>query len=250
MVIIEGAVSTELDLLADRLGPAREVALGGGWRARICAAAGGEVALINTGVGVASAAAATALACAQLSPCALISQGTAGAHDIALHSGDVVIGQRIVRLGAYKSARAQGVHPLDWQPLSPDGSAGGAVALASDARMLELAQAAAAARGFNVPGGPRAVMGTVGSGDVWNCEHDMIDYLNRTYGTSCEEMETYAAAQVCARFGVRFLAVRAISNNERLGEEYDPSTARAAQLITGDVALALLSAAAQGDAAR
>ena len=58
-------------------------------------------------------------------------------------------------------------------------------------------------------------------------------------------METYAAAQVCARFGVRFLSVRAISNNERLGETYDPATARAAQLISGDVALKLMSAASR-----
>lgn len=249
MVIIEGAVSTELDLLEAWLRPAREVALGGGWRALICAVEGGEVALINTGVGVANAAAATALACAQLSPRALISQGTAGAHDIALHSGDLVLGDRIVRLGAYRSApAARGVHPLSWQPLSPDGGTGGAVALASDARLIELARAAAAARGFNAPGGPRAVVGAVGSGDVWNCERDMIDYLNRTYGTACEEMETYAAAQACARFGVRCLSVRAISNNERLGEAYDPTTARAAQQISGDVALALLSAAQCGAA--
>ena len=58
-------------------------------------------------------------------------------------------------------------------------------------------------------------------------------------------METYAAAQVCARFGVRFLSVRAISNNERMGETYDPATARAAQLISGDVALKLMSAASR-----
>lgn len=246
MIVIEGAVNTELDALEARLGPVREVALGGGWHARICSAAEYGVALVNTGVGVANAAAATALACAQLNPRALISQGTAGAHDIALHSGDLVIGRRIVRLGAYKSASAaQGVHPLSWQPLSPSGSAGGAVELASDERMLELALQAVAERGFNVPGAPRAIPGTVGSGDVWNCERDMIEYLNRTFGTACEEMETYAAAQVCARFGVRFLSVRAISNNERLGETYDPATARAAQLISGDVALKLMSAASR-----
>ena len=57
MIVIEGAVNTELDALEARLGPVREVALGGGLHARICSAAEDGVALVNTGVGVANAAA-------------------------------------------------------------------------------------------------------------------------------------------------------------------------------------------------
>ena len=234
-LLIEGAVASELDALAKRLGPGLEVDLGG-WRALIC----GGTALLNTGVGVANAAAATALACARLRPGAVISQGTAGAHDAALHTGDVVIGARIVRLGAYRSPSApRGVDALSWQPLGIDGSVGEAVEFASDAALMALARQALTRRGYNAPGHPRAIMGTVGSGDVWNCEADMIARLHSVLGTSCEEMETCAAAQVCARMGVPLLSLRVISNNELLGESYEPAAARALQEVIGDLSCML-----------
>ena len=100
---IEGAVDSELSALIERFKPEGVHEMDGGWRVLTCDMAGGRVALLNTGVGVANAAAATALACAALNPAAVISQGTAGAHDISLHTGDVVVGTRILRLGAYRS---------------------------------------------------------------------------------------------------------------------------------------------------
>ena len=105
-ILIEGAVDSELSALIERFKPEGVHEMGGGWRVLTCDMAGGRVALLNTGVGVANAAAATALACAALNPAAVISQGTAGAHDISLHTGDVVVGTRILRLGAYRSPRA------------------------------------------------------------------------------------------------------------------------------------------------
>ena len=102
-ILIEGAVDSELSALIERFKPEGVHEMGGGWRVLTCDMAGGRVALLNTGVGVANAAAATALACAALNPAAVISQGTAGAHDISLHTGDVVVGTRILRLGAYRS---------------------------------------------------------------------------------------------------------------------------------------------------
>lgn len=232
-VLIEGAVDSELDVLTERFGPARAEDLGG-WTAMLCR---GGVAILNTGIGVANAAAATALACAQLKPDVVISQGTAGAHDIGLHTGDVVIGARIVRLGAYRSSAShQGVAPLEWQPLGPDGDVCDEYALASDAELVRRAAASAERLGYGKPGHARSVVGTVGSGDVWNCEYDMIAHLNSVRGTLCEEMETMAAAQVCARVGVPFLSLRVISNNERMGESYAPAVARELQVLTGALA--------------
>ena len=42
-------------------------------------------------------------------------------------------------------------------------------------------------------------------------------------------METAAAGETAARFGVPFGAVRVISNNNRTGEPFNPETARAVQ---------------------
>lgn len=238
-ILIEGAVPSELDVLIERFRPAREIDLGG-WTLMTGMAGGEDVALLNTHVGVANAAASTALACAMLHPRAVISQGTAGAHDLSLHTGDLVIGARIVRLSAFMGpAREHGIDPTAWKPLALHGDAGEMPVMCSDAGMVELAQRIAARHGYGRPGAARVVTGTIGSGDTWNREYELIAHLNATYGTDCEEMETFAAAQVCARMGVPFLSVRVISNNERLGERYAPQTAAAMQRVTGDVAAEL-----------
>lgn len=242
MAVIEGALDSELDALKARFEPAQTIALGGNWRAEICSLAGGELALLKTGVGTANAAAATALVCSRLAPCALISQGTAGAHDIDLSVGDVIIGRRIVRLGAYKSPSAgegAGISPLAWRALSLEGSALGATEFASAPELTALALNRAKCRGIK-----HVRLGCVGSGDVWNCESDMIAFLNEHFGTDCEDMETYAAAQVCAEFGAGFLSLRAISNNELRGEAYKPASARLSQQLAGEVALSLIGAGA------
>lgn len=240
-ILIEGAVDSELSALIERFKPEGVHEMGGGWRVLTCDMAGGRVALLNTGVGVANAAAATALACAALNPAAVISQGTAGAHDISLHTGDVVVGTRILRLGAYRSpAREHGVAPLEWQMLDQSGDTGPVREYASDVRLAKAARTALTERGYGQAGNPRALDGTIGSGDVWNCEFEMIAHLNARYGTACEEMETYSAASVCDRMGVPFLSLRVISNNERIGESYAPEVAAQLQRAVGDIAEALV----------
>ncbi len=231
-IVIEGAIDSELHVLYDMFKPTRDIDLGGIWRAHMAPCAGGQVALLTTGVGVANAAAATALACAALRPAAVISQGTAGAHDRALHTGDIVIGTRIVRLGAYRSPRRMsGIAPLTWQPLDECGSIGSGIptVYSSDALLCDTARNVLSEWACGAPDHMRIADGTLGSGDVWNCEHDMIEYLHSEYGTSCEDMETYSAAQVCAHLNANFLALRIISNNELLGESYAPKTAEQLQ---------------------
>ena len=238
-IVIEGAIDSELHVLYDMFKPTRVIDLGDTWRAHIAACAGRQVALLATGVGVANAAAATALVCAALKPDIVISQGTAGAHDRNLHTGDIVIGTRIVRLGAYRSPRrTSGVDPFSWQPLDECGSIGSGIptVYSSDKDLTDTARRVLK----ECAGDMRIVDGTLGSGDVWNCEHDMIEYLNREYGTSCEDMETYSAAQVCAQLNCKFLALRVISNNELLGESYAPETAVQLQKAVGCLANELL----------
>lgn len=43
-------------------------------------------------------------------------------------------------------------------------------------------------------------------------------------GSDCEEMEGFAAGQVCKAFGVPFIDIRVLSNSElHPGEEFDKS---------------------------
>ena len=57
-------------------------------------------------------------------------------------------------------------------------------------------------------------MGTVASADVWTQHGESIRTMHDRYGSLCEEMEAAAAAQVVAMYGIPFLAINDISNNE------------------------------------
>lgn len=58
---------------------------------------------------------------------------------------------------------------------------------------------------------------------------DYIDFLHERYGSSCEEMETSAAAQVCQNAGVPFIGIRVLSDNITVNKEYVPATGTIAQ---------------------
>jgi nucleoside phosphorylase len=65
---------------------------------------------------------------------------------------------------------------------------------------------------------PRIFSGTVASADVWTQHGQSIRTLHDLHGSLCEEMEAAAIAQVCAIYGVPFLAVKDVSNNELVKE--------------------------------
>ena len=86
----------------------------------------------------------------------------------------------------------------------------------------------------------RVVEGVIGSANVWNNELDRIAWFHQRYGTSVEEMEGAAAAQICAAYGVPFLCVRVLSNNKTNGGAYDPTTAADCQRFVLELAAAYL----------
>ncbi len=90
--------------------------------------------------------------------------------------------------------------------------------LAPDAELLETAVTAAGNVELPEWAGvghlPRVLTGTVGSADVWTQHGESIRDLHTIHGSLCEEMEAAAIAQVAATWGVPFLAIKDISNNE------------------------------------
>jgi adenosylhomocysteine nucleosidase len=75
----------------------------------------------------------------------------------------------------------------------------------------------------------RVVEGIIGSAEVWNSELDRIQRFHDQYGTSVEEMETVAAAQIADLFQIPFLGIRVVSNNITNDGAYDGKTAEACQ---------------------
>ena len=201
---------------------------------------GRPVVLVKTLFGMVNAACAVTLAIGRYQPRCVIVQGTAGAHDPALHRNDIVLGEKLVQHHFYitrRRAAGAGSCMADWSwpgvQMLRDGKFATVPSLSSDPELLELAAATPYSGG-------RLVRGTIATGDVWNREVDAIRFFHEKLGTSCEEMEGFAAAQVCAQFGVPVLVLRVISNSELHPDEpFSREAAALGQGYTLDVLRAL-----------
>ncbi|MDM5154459.1 5'-methylthioadenosine/S-adenosylhomocysteine nucleosidase [Bacillus sp. DX1.1] len=194
------------------------------------------VIVAKTGKGMENTAAATAIAIEKYNPIAIINQGTSGGHDPNLNVFDIVLGKRVANLGSLKTANMdekQGIDPTKWKPMdlmASEGSAGEDPD-AEKIRYYEgdksLLAAANAVKDKYTKG--KVVEGTIGSADVWNNEVDRIKWFHTKYGTSVEEMEGAATAQIAEAYDVAFLGIRVLSNNKVNGGKYNPNTAAANQ---------------------
>lgn len=240
-VLIQGAMPVETDHLVAALANPAELHVQG-WTFWTGTLDGHPVVVSKTQKGMANAAAATALAIERFTPSAIVNQGTAGGHDPALRVSDIVIGLASVNIGAFKTgtrALGEGSDFAGWHPLDlvrTEGSAGQDPAAWVMRRFpadTALVAAANAAKERYRSG--RVVEGVIGSSDMWNSELDRIQRMHDEYGTSVEEMETAAAAQVAAQSHVPFLGIRVLSNNITNDGEYDARSAAACQSFVLEV---------------
>lgn len=231
-IVIEGAMNTETEILIRALkNPVtyREMNymfVAGTYKDY-------PVVIVRTEIGLANSAASTALAIKKFNPVAVINQGTAGGHDAAIQIGDIVIGEKSYDYAAYKSsytAAGAGIDLTQQENLGTyayDAASGKFQAYKeyfADPTLLKIAKNVAAAnKNFNVS------IGTIGTANSWLNSVDYINFLNETYGSSCEEMETNAAAQVCQNAGVPFIGIRVLSDNIIVNTKYVPETAKTCQ---------------------
>ena len=176
-----------------------------------------------------NAAAATVLGIETYHPLAVINQGTAGGHDPALHRFDIVLGAETIDLSAWvskiESSGADGRHiELRNTYYYDNGTEKQVIELKADSELLK----AAVEEGRNYQAG-KVVIGKISSSNNWNRQIDRIRFYNEKYGSSCEEMETHAAAHICKNYKVPFLGIRILSNTEIHNENFDPATGTACQ---------------------
>ncbi|WJY26815.1 5'-methylthioadenosine/S-adenosylhomocysteine nucleosidase [Sporosarcina trichiuri] len=234
-IIVQGPMPIEAEKFADKLDDA-EVEKSGNFVFYKGTIDGYPVIVTKTSKGMENTAAATALAIEKYNPIAIINQGTSGGHDPDLHVFDIVLGKRTVNIGSLKTESAEeneGMDPSLWKPMdlmASEGSAGEDPD-AEKIRYFEgdkgLLAAANAVKDQYDQG--QVVEGTIGSADLWNNEVDRIKWFHEKYGTSVEEMEGAAAAQISDSYGVPFLGIRILSNNKTNDGQYNPDTAAANQ---------------------
>ena len=213
-VVVQGAVDAELQPLLGALTDKEQVQVAAWtfWRGTL---GGKRVVVSRTEVGPMNASVATTLAIERFRPRLIINQGTAGALDPSLKVFDIVAGEATVDYGAFRSSHADagaGVSQSRWTPLShwlrPDGRE-----RVEFRRFPGDAAAVAAVLATPNPRG-RVVKGVIGSAFEFNREIDRLIWVNKTYGAVSEDMESAFCAGAAAGFGVRFVAVRMISDSE------------------------------------
>lgn len=227
-ILLQGAMELEITTLLAALTEVEEKLVGSFqfWQGNLGRY---PVVLSQTGIGTAAAAAATALGCERFQPALVLNQGTAGGYTENLHPYDLVIGETWYNANAWFRARYGKQYFLDLAALEGESQES---EFTGDKPFLHHSNQDLVAwldrESLHYTRG-RSVLGCVASGDQWNDDPRVIAALQQQTGALCEEMETAAAGEVAARLGVPFGAVRVISNNNRLGEPFDPGTAVALQ---------------------
>ncbi len=169
---------------------------------------GYPVAVCNTGMGLTNTVIALSAALDALDPCAVLSQGTAGAHVESLRVGDIVCADSFV----YGDSRKGG----EILPVELVGEM--VTSLPAHAHFIEVG------RRHGLP------IGTVMSGYAWNTDPAVLHRCHALYNSLCEEMEDAAAAQVCYERDIPHGSLRVISNNHlRKDGGYDLSCAEKLQ---------------------
>lgn len=165
---------------------------------------GFPLAVLNTGMGLTNTVAGLLAALPLVDPCAVLSQGTAGAHTDRLKVGDIVCATRFI----YGDSR-KGKDPL------PVETAEGLVeSISAHPHFVNFGEK------HNLPLGP------ITSGYAWRTDAAELAACHENTGSLCEEMEDAAAAQICREWGVPHGSLRVISNNHlREDGRYDIKTA-------------------------
>jgi adenosylhomocysteine nucleosidase len=224
-ILIQGAMETETDYLIGELKQSQTIELGN-WKfvTGFMGKYEEPVIISRTYQGMVNAAAATSLALFYFNVRALINQGIGGGHDTSFHVGDIVIGEKIVPYGAMIrrfSERGTGISESDFEPLPievfcrNEGTTMKLLDFPCDKGLVSLAE--------NVKTMQNVRKGVIGSADEWNNQLDRIALLRERYGTTVEDMESAAAAELCLSYGIPFIGIRILSNSIVNGEEFDES---------------------------
>lgn len=237
-------IAREIAPIEQRLEDSREVNVRG-YVFRVGTLEGRSIVVGRSGAGKVNAAIITTLLIGEFKPRVVLFSGTAGAIDLALRPGDVVIGTSVaqhdagsqtsdgIRLRGLRNAVTGEVDPLIVPAPEP---------LLSLARLSAKALRLPSIRIDNEDHLPRIVEGVIVTGDVFVSDEVRRETLRSTLGATAVEMEGAAVVQTCRQFGVSCLVVRGITDRAdgQAQTSYDRFIAvaseHAARLVTAIIA--------------
>lgn len=222
-IIIEAAMKSELDVLLNAMDKVTERVLCG-YPVFEGSIGGCPVVCIRNKVGMVNAALAAKAAIDEYKPLCLLSEGTAGGYDASVHTGDIILGERVYNINSV-FMRTEDCFKLK---AITDGEWRRDIFFAGDERIISLAERIETASGC-------VIRGAMGSADFWSFKTEDIRRIQERFGTVCEDMESFAVAQTCYQMNVPCLCIRVISNNEPAGEAFNEKAAVYAQQFTAEL---------------
>lgn len=224
-ILIQGAMEDEIACIKEKMEKIEEINLYNYtfYRGEIhnC-----PIILSKTGVGLINVTAATVIAIIKFNPCVIINQGVAGGITKKVHKGTVVIGKNCININSFQTPykeQGKGSNSLEWELKTFKEGIDELVILEANKNLLEFAKKEAEKNKISY------VVGTIGSGDVWNAEEDRLLWLSKNYQILCEDMETVGAYQIGEKFNIPTIGIRILSDNLLLEEEYDKSVGKEGQ---------------------
>ncbi len=238
-LLLQGAMDIEMQDMAKALTDTKEYIIGQ-WHFVSGMLEGYPVVVSRTEQGIANAGVATAFAVKYFNPIAVINQGTSGGHDPELHTSDIVLGEYTVPSSAWRTTASAKDAGVDYKAFEMIGVAAydkeqkkfvKSVKYPADKTLLAAAEAVT-----SIYQDGKIVKGTISSSDEWNNQIDRMLYLHEVNGSSCEEMESNAVAQICKTYEIPYLGIRILSNTGIHGEDFNPATGSQCQAYTLNVA--------------
>ncbi len=220
-IVIQGAMEEELGVLKGFLTPQKEVCEAG-YRFFLAKHRGCDIIISETQSGIINATMSTALAIMRFQPDLIINQGCAGAHKIGLNVGEIIVGETAAYINDFKQPaqpEGAGSDSLLWTP-----NRSRSYRVAATPELVKIAT--------QIQFDHAVIAGCLGSGDVFSKEFDRIKFLERTFGSFCEDMESVATYKTCDNFGIAKIGFRVVSNNELTGAPFDKAIAAVAQNFT------------------
>lgn len=217
-ILVQGAMNEEIDVLCEHFKPHLSTTIHG-YEFFVCKYKKHKIIISLTKSGIINTTISTMLAIEEFSPDMVINQGCAGGHKVEHSFGDIIIGEKSVYINDFKTVpklKGEGSSSLDWFP-NPKRS----YECFSTKKLIELAK--------KVSYDGKVCQGILGSGDMHSKEVDRIEYLTSLFNNDCEDMESVAALKVCDTFGIDKIALRIISDNELLKQEFDKSICKKMQ---------------------
>ena len=182
--------------------------------------------ILYSGVGIINTAISLTKFLNKIKPDIIINAGTSGGHDKSLNVGDIILAKEVININSIKTKfkeTNEGSDSLIWEIKtfleneSKKDFEGDYKIYYGDKELISKIKEI----GNNF--GIKILEGRIASGDIWNKEKDRINFLNKKYLTSCEEMEIYSVYTICEQENIPCIGIKIISNNEINNQKYDES---------------------------